>query len=134
MRFLTESTCECPFHGNCLSKTSFLFIVPSFLLFEKGDKVMGFACLSLAATSHLYHSTHSPHFRAADVITIYILSFLAAKRVYKMESFPLSIFLVSVGVASQVMSESSLFHREGRLRIECHILMHVASSMALCLL
>lgn len=75
-RFLCNVICDCnesKKYKNSLVLSSFVLVIPTFLLLKEGWFILGTNTGVLFITSTIYHSIHKSWIRAIDVIMVYIV-------------------------------------------------------------
>ena len=77
-RFFFNVRCPCYLskkYTNCLCLSSFLFLIPAYLLLYNNHITLGILVTLLFFTSIIYHFTHNPMVRACDVSCLWIVGF-----------------------------------------------------------
>ena len=75
-RFLCNVTCDCnesKKYKNWLVISSFVLVIPTFLLLKEGWFILGTNTGVLCITSTIYHTIHKSWIRVIDVIMVYVI-------------------------------------------------------------
>jgi hypothetical protein len=120
--------------------TSLPFSVPMWLLLRQGTYLLGYLAAMLTATSVIYHSSHSPLVRAADVLLVWTTGAVGAvygvvgllESTSCLEGFPFALALCGLAFITLINASKRFYTPDGRLiALHWHACVHLLTAASL---
>ena len=138
LEFFFKVTCACrnhPRYRHTLCLTSLPFFVAAWRLIHGGIFFAGACTAALGSTSVLYHATHAPGVRAADVLVLWLTGAVGAvEALAGIWAYGANVGLV-IGLLGVlflgVIFAAPYFSTNGTIRLQWHMAVHLIAAFSL---
>ena len=139
--FLFKVRCACNQPSRCpnlLAITGIAFALPTALLWLRSNRTLSALTAALTATTLVYHATHNPWMRAADVLVLWTTGAVGLVQcvvcmVVDGPNAMLAIAILLLAIINAINHLPVCLDESGRIELRWHVAVHVLTTAALSL-